>query len=311
MTTTQTPLSLDKIAGASAVIDRRLRDTPQYVDEQLTAAIGKEVLVKFETVNPLRSFKGRGASFILHELGLAAPDTVVCASSGNFGQAVAFTARERGMPAEVFVPAGANPVKVARIRSFGAEVTEVPGDGFAAKEAAKEHVERQPGRVFLEDGNQSAIAEGAGTIGVELLRDGPLDAVVLPIGDGALITGVATWLREHCPGAKVIGVCAEGAPAQERSFRAGRVVPGEPVRTIADGMSIRVPVPAAVQRIGALVDDIVLVSDQDLLDAMRLLADTLGQLVEPAGAAGIAAIRTHSLPGARLATVLTGANPRP
>ena len=164
---------------------------------------------------------------------------------------------------------------------------------------------------MVADGEEPAIAEGAGTIGVELLRSGPFDAVVVPVGDGALINGIACWVKHHAPDTRIIGVCAEGAPSMVHSWRAGRPVPTERADTIAEGIAIQRPQPRSVERMRALVDDLVLVPDSALIDMMRLSADTLGILLEPSGAAGLAAIATHDLPGERLATVLTGSNPHP
>jgi len=302
-------LSPERIAHAATVIDERFRDTPQYTDELLSAALGRPVLVKVETANPLRSFKGRGAEFLLHGLPADTP-AVVCASSGNFGQGIAYAGRRRGMPVHVFSTAAGNPVKMARLRALGATVTLVDGDGDAAKQAAREHARRQPGAVFVEDGREPAIAEGAGTIAIELLRASTPDTVVLPVGDGSLIAGVACWLRHAAPATRVVGVGVTGSPALADSLRAGHVVASGPVDTIAEGIAIRVPVRESVERLRDLVDEMVLVEDDDLFAAMRLIAGTLGILVEPAGAAGIAAIARHGL-GERPATVLTGANPHP
>ncbi len=177
------------------------------------------------------------------------------------------------------------------------------------------HAARHPDRVHLQDGLQAAIAEGAGTIGVELTRGAPcataFDAVVLPVGDGALINGVGRWLKEHAPRTRIVGVNAEGAPSMLESLRAGRAVGIERARTFADGIAVRRPPEASVRRARALVDEIVLVTDEAIATAMELAARTLGIVLEPAGAAGLAAIAEGAVPGDRLATVLTGANPRP
>ena len=154
--------------------------------------------------------------------------------------------------------------------------------------------------------NHPAVAEGAGTIGVELLRAGRLDTVVLPVADGALITGVGRWIKAHSPATWMVGVC----PAVAHSWRAGRVIRVEPADTIADGLAMSEPAPDALPRMRELVDDMVLVTDSALLDAMHLAARTLGLLIEPSAAAGLAAIAGHeALPGRTLATVLTGTDP--
>jgi threonine dehydratase len=231
---------------------------------------------------------------------------VVCASAGNFGQAVAYVGRRRGFPVEVFVSRSAVRDKVLRMKSLGASVVEVPGDFTAAKDAARDHAQRV-GAIFVEDGRDVAITEGAGSIAVELLRAGRFDTAVVPVGDGALITGMARWIKEHSPDTRVVGVCAEGAPALARAW-AGRPVADTPIDTIADGIAVRVPVPAAIPRLRALVDDMLLVPDDAIRDAMALARTTLGLVLEPAGAIGLAAIAVADIPGETIATVLTGGN---
>lgn len=297
-------LDLARIEEAARIVDPVFRDSPQFVNEELRAALGRDVLVKVETANPLGSFKGRGADFLLRSLPRGS--TVVCASSGNFGQALAYAARARGIAVHVHVSASINPAKLAKMKSLGAEVSVTRSD---PAQAARAHVAAHPGHVLAN--SQPAIAEGAGTIGIELLRAGPLDTVVLPVGDGALITGVGCWIKEHSPGTRIVGVCPAGAPSMAHSWRAGRVVRAEHTDTIADGLAVQEPAPEAVRRMRALVDDIVLVTDRALLDGMRVAARTLGLLIEPSAAAGLAAIAQHDLPGRTLATVLTGTDPPP
>lgn len=301
-------LSIDRIVAACRAIDPVFLATPQYSDAQLDAALGRQVVVKVETANPLRSFKGRGADFLVGQI--PAGPTIVCSSTGNFGQAVAYAGRRRDRAVEVFVPEQVNPVKLARMRAFGARVTPTGVDSAAAEAAARDRVATLPHCIYVEDGRETAIAEGAGTIGLELAAT-PFDTLVVPVGDGALITGVACAIKAHRPHTRVVGVCASGAPCMALSWRAGRPVSTDRTDTIAEGVEVRVPVPESVARLVALVDDMVLVDDRHLLDAMRLGAETLGLWLEPAGAAGLAAIRVHDLPGERIATILTGSNLRP
>jgi threonine dehydratase len=298
-----------RIEEAARVVDPVFRDSPQFADVRLSAALGRDVVVKVETANPLGSFKGRGADFFLR--GADRARTLVCATAGNFGQAIAYAGRRHGVRSHVFLAADANPAKIERIRAFGADVTLVGAGEHAAKEEAVALAASSDGLEFVEDGALPAIAEGAGTIAVELLPAGPFDAIVVPVGDGALISGIACWVKEHAPATRVIGVCASGAPALERSFRAGRPVATPSVDTIADVLAVRVPVPESVARLVELVDEMVLVDDEDLLAAIALAADTLGLLLEPGGAAGLAALQRGLVPGERVAAVLTGAGPRP
>jgi threonine dehydratase len=296
-------LSLERIEAAAEEINPIFLNTPQFVDERLSAALGREVLVKVETLNPIGSFKGRGTWLLARELDPTS--TWVCATAGNFGQGLAYAARARGARVQIFASADAAPAKLDRMRALGARVEVREASGSAAREYAADSDER----ILVVDGLDPAIAEGAATIGVELGSAVPLDAVVVQIGDGALISGVARWLKSIRPQTRVVGVCASGAPAMARSFAAGRPVATPGTDTIAAALSITEPVPESLARILALVDEVVMVDDEHLRDAIGLVAETLGLLVEPAGAAGVAALSRHraQLPGERVAVVLTGA----
>jgi threonine dehydratase len=302
-------LSLDRIAQAAERIDPVFTGTPQFVSEPLSRRLGVRVLTKVETLNPIRSFKGRGADCFVQAIGGRRTE-LVCASAGNFGQGLAYAARRRGHPVHVFAAHAANPLKVERMRDLGATLHLVEGDFDSAKDAARAFAAAGGGR-FVEDGREPAISEGAGTIAVELCRwPAPLDAVVVPLGNGALLGGMAAWLREHAPGTRIVGVSAAGAPAMERSWRAGRPVETAEAATVADGIAVRVPVPEAVADLAGTVDDVLLVDDDAILAAVRLLFEELGLVVEPAGAVGIAALLTHGAPfaGRLVATPLCGGN---
>jgi threonine dehydratase len=270
------------------------------------------VVVKLETLNPIRSFKGRGTDwFVTSTLPDRTP--MVCASAGNFGQGLAYAARRHSLPITVVAATNANPVKVARMRALGATV-ELAGEDF---DQAKEHarlVATDRGCRFVEDGAEPAIAEGAGTIALELDEwPGRLDAVLVPLGNGALINGIGSWLKARGSTTRVIGVCAAGARCMADSWRAGMPVPGGPVATIADGIAVRQPVPAAVGCMVQVVDDVVLVEDEHIVRAMRVLWQTLRVAVEPAGAAGIGALLAYPATwrGLLVATPLCGANLTP
>lgn len=310
----QTPIDLDpaEITAAAGVIDTVFLNSPQFVDPMLADILGRPVLTKVETSNPLRSFKGRGAEFLLHRLGAAGTSAphLVCASTGNFGQAVTYAARRRGKRVTVFVPADVNPTKRLRMERLGARVVLPRGDGDCAGEEARSFAAGEHDALMIEDGREPAVAEGAGTIGIELLEH-PIDTVVVPVGDGALITGIGCWVKAHAPSVRVVGVCASGAPCMVESWRTGKPIATDRADTIAEGIAVREPVPASVARLRAVVDDLVLVDDADLLDAVDLASRCLGIVLEPAGAAGLAALTVHDLPGSLPATVLTGANPRP
>jgi threonine dehydratase len=302
-------VTLTGIQEAARVIDPVFRESPQFVSEPISHRLGVETVLKVESVNPIRSFKGRGTDYLLHRLGPEA-GALVCASAGNFGQGMAYAARKRQGRLTVFAAESANPLKIDRMRALGATVVLEGADFDAAKAAAQRHSEAT-GDLYIEDGLLGPIAEGAGTIAVELARlEDPLDAVFVPLGNGSLINGVGTWLRHAWPRTRVIAVCATGAPAMEISWRAGRPVSTEAIDTIADGIGVRVPVPEALEVMRGTVDEVMLVSDEEILAAMRMLLSDTGLVVEPAGAAGLAAIasRRQELAGARVATPLCGGN---
>jgi threonine dehydratase len=296
-------LSLDRIEAAARTIDPVFLGTPQLDCEPLAARAGCAVTLKIETINPIRSFKGRGADLFAAHAEDRGP--WACASAGNFGQAMAFACRKRGIALTVFVARGANLLKVARMQALGATVIEA-GDDFGAVKAFARAWCGERGIRFVEDGEEPHIAEGAGTIAVELLARAAFDAVVIPVGDGALITGMARWIRDRAPATRVIGACSTGATAVHDSWRAGAVV-SAPAATIADGIAVSSPVAAAVADMRGLVDDIVLVDDAALIDAMRALHADAGIVVEPAGAIGVAAMFARRF-GDRVATVITGGN---
>ncbi len=297
--------SLDNIAEASRVVDPIYLRTPQFVDPTLSGLLGRDLVLKVETLNPIRSFKGRGADYYMRQR--SAGQHVVCASAGNFGQAIAYAGRARNVDVTVYAAQQANPLKVERMRALGADVI-LEGDDFdVAKAAARRHAEEQADCVFVEDGDDVAIAEGAGTIGVELAPL-DLDAVIVPVGNGALISGIGRWMKANSPRTRIIGVGAEAAPSMEISWRTGTPTTTASAATVADGIAVRVPVPAAVDWMREVVDDVVLVSEQRINDAVWTIRDAMGLIVEPAGAVGVAAALGHPIDAPVQATILTGSN---
>jgi threonine dehydratase len=301
--------SADTIEAARALLPPEFRDSPQYVARGLGEG-ALRIVLKIETVNPVRSFKGRGASLLVAVLDADVP--LVCASAGNFGQAMAYAAGGR-VSVHVWVAADANPAKVERMRGFGAEVHRHDGDFDEAKEAARE-VAGARGWHFVEDGSEPALAVGAGTIAVELdeRQGADIEAIVVPVGNGSLVNGIGRWIKERRPHVRVIAAGALGAPAMERAWRSGRPEPA-PARTVADGIGARVPVPEAVDEMRRVVDDFWLVSDDRLIATVRLLLASEGVLAEPAGAAALAAALANvdSLRGATVAIPICGSNVDP
>jgi threonine dehydratase len=304
-------LSLQHIVAASEAIDPVFRDTPQYEAETLREQLRCRLVVKVETLNPIRSFKARGAQFILSQM--SGSPHLVCATAGNFGQGMAYAARRRGWPITIFVGANANPMKVDRMRQLGATVRQGSDDPDELHGEA-EAFARKNGFHLVQDGREAAIAEGAGTIAVELLKwPKCFDDIVVPLGDGALLGGMARWVKAQCPTTRVIGVCATASPAMERSWRSKKVVSAPCDGTIAAGIRVGTPFEEAVTDLTGLIDDVLLVPDSSLITAMQLVHKELGIVLEPAGAAGVAAVLDHreQFRGRLVATVLTGGNVSP
>ena len=302
-------VDLGRVERATQLIDPVFRDTPQFAPEALGEALGCEFVLKVETVNPIRSFKGRGTD-LLAQAGSRAP--LACASAGNFGQGLAYAGRTHGREVRVFAAADANPLKLARMRALGAEVELVDGDFDDARDAVAAESDTR-GWQLVVDGLDPEIAEGAGTMAVELARFGHLDHVLVPVGNGSLICGVASWLKSVSPDTEVIAVGPTGAPAMERSWRTGQIVEGGPTTTIADGLAARVPVPEAVELMKKVVDRYLLVDDDLLLRAIRLVYEACGLVSEPSGAAGIAGALAlgDELAGRTVGAPLCGSNATP
>jgi threonine dehydratase len=302
---TSIDLTPARIAAAAERIDPVFLNTPQFVSQELSAALRREVVIKNETRGPIGSFKGRGTWLLAERLDPG--KTWVCSTAGNFGQGLAYAARAHGATVEAFVSSDVHETKVTSMRALGARVHATAQPGHAARD----HVAASEERLLVLDGLGPEMAEGAGTIAHELEAAGQIDLAIVQVGDGALISGVACWLKHARPQTRVVGVCASGAPAMARSFAAGHVVSTTGTNTIATAIAISEPIPESLARVLALVDDIVLVDDDDLRSAQQLILDTLDIVVEPAGAAGVAALARHGerLHPGRTAVLLTGAGP--
>jgi len=304
-----THLDAAMIRAAVAHIDPVYLDTPIARHADLDAALGCTMAAKVETLNPIRSFKGRGADVFVATR-LRPGEALVCASAGNFGQGVARAAWQRGHPCTVYAATAANPRKIAAMRGFGAEVILGGADFDAAKLAARAAAQQRGAR-FVEDGAEPTIAAGAGTIGLELAGADPsLRSVLVPLGNGALLAGVGAALREALPVAEVIGIVAAKAPSMKLSLDSGRLVETASADTIADGVAVRTPVPEALAMLHGLYDSVVSVSEDQIVAAMKLILQTLGLAVEPAGALGVAAVLADRsrFSGRSVATILCGAN---
>jgi threonine dehydratase len=298
----------DDILGQRALIDPVFLDSPTMRHPALDESLGCRCILKVETLNPVRSFKGRGTEALVASLP-SSTRGVIATSSGNFGQGLARAARRRGIEATIVCPPTANPMKVEAMRRLGATVHPASLGEGEGKELAQ-RMAADLGLLFIEDGAHLEIAAGAGTIGQELTEGGHgPDVLVIQVGDGALAIGVGAWMKDHAPGTRIIGIIASSAPSMARSLAAGREVE-VPSDTIADGMAINRPVAGVIGLLDQVLDEVLLVEDESLRRAIRLLSDAAGLIAEPSGAAGVAAVMANRerFAGLDVATVITGSN---
>jgi threonine dehydratase len=309
-----TRLSIDRIEDAVQKIDGVFQNSPQYHCPHLSRALGCRVILKVETLNPVRCFKGRGTETVLANLEANGGEkAVVCASAGNLGQALAYCGRNRGFAVTVAASSAANPLKIERMKALGATVVLVEGQIEEALEAAIAH-SRKTGTFLVEDSKNIDTCEGAATIGLELAKlPFPLDSVLISLGAGAMATGIGFALKTYSPNTRILSVQPQNAPALTRSYLAGEVVESGPPNTIADGVAGRYVIPDVLTDMLEVVDDALLVEEDSIVEGMRLLYKHSGLIVEPAAALGIASIleSPDRFRGQTVATVLCGSNVAP
>jgi threonine dehydratase len=307
-------LDLQRARDAVASIDPVFLDTPQFESVPLSDAMGCSVTLKVETLNPVRSFKGRGTETVMSALSREGRyPSAVCASAGNLGQALAYSGARRGIPVTVFAAETASPVKIDRMRSLGATVHLGGTDIEVPRVLAREHAENE-GSYLVEDSLDLATCEGAATIGLELADAAVrFDVVLVALGGGALASGVGYVMRELCPGTQVIAIQPVGAPAMALSWRKRAMVTTDTIDTIADGVAGRHPIPEVLDDLLEVVDDVVLVDEASIKDGMRHLFDLAGLVTEPSAALGIAAILEDPdrFRGRTIATIICGSNVSP
>jgi threonine dehydratase len=304
-------LKIENIREAARLIDPVFLRTPQYHADSLSRLLGTKILVKVETANPIRSFKGRGAEYLAAKLPKST--RLLTASAGNFGQAMAYACGKREIDLTVYASVNANPFKLERMRRLGAAVV-LHGEDFDEAKIEAKRVARATGVRMVEDGFDPETSEGAGTIGMELAEwKDRIDAVLLPLGNGALACGVGRYLKEVRPEIRVIAIQSAGAPAMLESWRQKKVVSFDSISTIADGIGVRIPIPECVRDMDGIIDDGIFVKDASLIEAMRLAHEHLGIVLEPSGAAGLTAILENRDRFAEqaVAAVLCGGNLTP
>lgn len=303
--------TISTIREAQGFLAKHFAPTRLIAAPFLSRATGKSVYLKLETELPTGTFKVRGAFWALAQRMKRGPiSEVVACSTGNHGAAVAFAAKKFGIAARIFLPANCNPVKRGRIASLGAAIVESGGGDLASAFTLAAEYARQPGVHFLNDATDEDLPAGPATIGCEILEQlAEASAIFVPMGDTALIRGIAAAAKQVAPRVKIIGVQAEQAPSYYLSWKEGKVVGTETCDTIADGLATRTPEAANVADVRRLVDDVVLVSEEQMLRAIETLLMEEHALAEPAGAASTAALlRGKADCGDRVVLVVSGAN---
>jgi threonine dehydratase len=279
-----------QVNEARELLKRFLRPTRLLPAERLARDSNAEIFLKLETDLPTGSFKPRGALYaLMKNLEGRSINGVVAASTGNHGAAVAYAARLARLPATIFLPESPNPIKRARIISLGATVVEVEWKDQSLGNAAAAFAQEND-YYFLNDASDDLVPVGTATIAAEILDEvSTPDVIIVPMGDTALIRGVAAEAKRRHPAVKIVGVQAAQAPSYVRSWEQHRVVTTETCNTIADGLATCVPLESNVRAIRELVDEVRLVSEEELLQAIRTLLFDEHLVAEPAGAAATAA----------------------
>jgi len=301
----------EQVNDARELLRRFLRPTRLVSAERIGRETDTHIYLKLETDLPTGSFKPRGAIYaLMTTLQRRSIKGVVAASTGNHGAAVAYAARLAQLPATIILPQSPNPIKRARIVALGANIEEVEWKpeslGNAAAAYAEEH-----NYYFLNDASDELVPAGTATIAAEILDELPApDVIIVPMGDTALVRGVASEAKRAFHGVKIVGVQAAQAPSYVRSWQEDRVVTTETCNTIADGLATYVPLAPNVRAIRELVDDVSLVSEDELVHGIRTLLFDEHVVAEPAGAAALAAYLQNQAAYAGLSVVLlvTGSN---
>jgi threonine dehydratase len=285
---------LRAIRDARKLLDQYLPITRMVPAHSLSEP-GRVVHLKLETELPTGSFKPRGGFYALAvNLARRRVEEVTASSTGNHGAAVAFAAKTLGIPATIFLPSNPNPVKRKKISDLGARIVESGAADLAGAFQQASAYSARPGIYFLNDATDPDVPVGTATIGIEIVEQIPtVSTVYVPMGDTALIRGVAAALKQLSPKVRIVGVQAEGAPSYYLSWKDGRVVATDTCDTCADGLATRTPDPENIRIIRELVDEVVLVSEDQMLRAITRLYREEGVLVEPAGAAATAAFLAH------------------
>ena len=299
------------ILGAQQAISKYLSRTPLYQYSGLSELLGCSAFVKHENHQPIGAFKVRGGVNLISRLSDRERERgVITASTGNHGQSIAWASRLFGVQATVVVPMKSNPDKVHAIRRMGASILEF-GKDFDEARVQAEQVAKEKGFRYVHSANEPQLIAGVGTVGMEIIEDLPgVDTIIAPVGGGSCVSGISIAARAMKPGTEAIAVQSEQAPAAYLSWKAGKPISTDTMKTFAEGLATRVGFEMTVDIMKTNLSDFVLVTDDDIRQAMRLMMEHTHNLAESAGAASLAgAIKLKDrLKNRNVVMVLTGAN---
>jgi threonine dehydratase len=308
----ETPdVTIDDVRSAAACIAPYIHRTPLFDSATLSHMTGTRLGLKAENLQRTGAFKARGALNAVLRLSSEQRERgVVTLSAGNHGQGLAYAAKIAGVRCVVFMPQNAVPTKVAAVKEYGAEARFAPS--METVFAAMDEYRAAHGLHYVHPFGDPDIIAGQGTVGLEILEDSPeVDTIAVCVGGGGLLAGIAVAAKALKPDVRIVGVEPEGAPVVTRSLVAGYPVTIEKITTVADGLAAPFAAPTSQRLIERLVDDVVIVTDDEILGALRLLLERTKFLVEPAGAAATAALltgRAGAAPGSRVIATLSGGN---
>lgn len=296
---------------ARNIVYRFLKPTPLFYNKQFSDEIGANIYIKFENHQPINVFKIRGGLVKISHLSEKEKATgVITSSTGNHGQSIAYAARAFGIKSIIYAPEGNNPDKTKSMQNLGAEVV-LTGKDFDEARVACEERAGKDGLVLVHSANEPYLLHGVGTIGLEIFEDLPdIDLLISPVGGGSSCCSNAVALKSLNPKIKVIAVQAENAPAVHKSYHAGKILTHPSANTFADGLATRVPFEYPFRIMQEFIDDVVLVSESDLEQAIVRLFDSTHNIAEGAGAASTAAAFKYSdmLKGKTVVLLLSGGN---
>ncbi|MGN1008743.1 MAG: threonine ammonia-lyase, partial [Butyricicoccus sp.] len=304
-------LSVNDFQAAAGRLKNVIHTIPLSSSKTFSEMSGAEVYLKYENQQKTGSFKVRGAyNKIMKRYEEGGLTAVVASSAGNHAQGVAFAASQIGVPATIVMPRSTPIAKVSATKGYGAKVV-LHGAIYDEAYAKACEIVEQEGAEFIHPFDDEDVMAGQGTIALEILSDLPtVDMVFVPAGGGGLISGIAACIKQINPRIQVIGVQAEGANSIVASFQKDQIMPSASVHTIADGIAVKTPGAKTMAYINQYVDKMVTVSDSEIAGAILLLIERTKQVVEPAGAAPLAAVLNQKIDiaGKKVCCVLSGGN---